>query len=84
VTVLPQLLDQLRPDEPGSADDDDLHLMPFRLCGVGEGEETVRFREGLGPGVRSEQGAIGARLDLKGEVAVFHAVVNSRMLMRLP
>ena len=29
VTGLPQLLDELRPNEAGSADDNDLHLVPF-------------------------------------------------------
>jgi hypothetical protein len=28
--VLPKLLDELRPDQAGPADDDDLHIVSFR------------------------------------------------------
>ena len=35
VTALPQLLDELRPNEAGSANDNDLHLVPFVLFSRG-------------------------------------------------
>jgi hypothetical protein len=62
VAVLAELVDEFRPDQAASANDNDLHLVPFPCWSV-EGEEPV----GLGQAARGVFRADDADVDLLHE-----------------